>query len=91
MKIRETQLMLIIDNMNMPLLGKVTVYHDVIDAWTKSMIMLDKLISRVPQSVESEEALLGLCAWHIYPDIYALDTFTTLVEHQNTFVKKGVL
>ncbi len=91
MKLRQTQLMLIIDNMNVPLPGKATVYQDVMDAWTRSMVMLDKLVSGVPQSVESGEALLGLCAWHIYPDICALGKTTTLVEHQDTLVKKGGL
>ena len=83
--------MLVIDDMNVPLPAKATVYQDVIYAWIESMIMLDKLISRVPQSVESGEALLGLCAWHIYPDIYAPDTTTTLIEHHYAFVKKGGL
>ncbi|KAL8719747.1 MAG: hypothetical protein Q9225_003291 [Loekoesia sp. 1 TL-2023] len=91
MKVRQTQLMLIIDNMNVPLSSKATVYQDVMDAWTKSMIMLDKLISGVPQSVESGEALLGLCAWHIYPDICALGKTSTMVEQQDTLVKKGGL
>lgn len=91
MKVRQTQLMLIIDNINVPLSGKPTVYQDVMDAWTKSLIMLDKLISGVPQSVESGEALLGLCAWHIYPDVCALGKTATMVEQQDALVKKGGL
>ncbi|KAL8722228.1 MAG: hypothetical protein Q9181_007536 [Wetmoreana brouardii] len=77
--------------MNVPLPGKATVYQDVMDAWTKSMIMLDKLISGVPLSVESGEALLGLCAWHIYPDVCALGKTSTMVEQQDALVKKGGL
>ena len=91
MRVRQTQLMLIIDNLNVPLQSKPTVYQDVTDAWTKSLVLLDKLISGVPQSVESGEALLGLCAWHIYPDICALGKTTTLVDQNDNLIKKGGL
>ena len=91
MKTQQMQLMLIIDNVNVPLTGKATVYEDVMDAWTKSLTTLDKLISGVPQSVQRGEALLGLCAWHIYPDICALGKTTTFVKQKDDLAKKGGL
>ena len=83
--------MLIIDNIGLPMPSKASVYDEVMDAWTKAMVMADKLISGMAQSVQDADALLGLCAWHIYPDICAIGLKSTMVEQKDRLVKKGGL
>ena len=91
MRVRQTQLTLIIDNMVMPMPMRVNVYDTVVDAWTKAMIMVENVVSGMPQSVQSGEALLGLCAWHLYPDLCAVEHSTTIVHQGDTLVKIGGL
>ena len=91
MRVRQTQLTLVIDNMVMPMPMKVNVYDTVVDAWTKAMIMVENVVSGMPQSVQSGKALLGLCAWHLYPDLCAVERSTTIVHQGDTLVKIGGL
>ena len=83
--------MLIIDNMNLPMPSKITVYDEVMNVWYQAMITADKLIAGMAQSVQSGDTLFGLCAWHIYPDICAIETKTTMIEQHDNLVKKGGL
>lgn len=91
MSFRQTQLTLIIDNLAMSMPNKANVYDTVVDAWTKAMIMVENVVSGMPQSVQSGEALLGLCAWHIYPDLCAVEHNTTIVPQGDTLVENGGL
>ena len=52
--------MLIVDNMDLPILHKSSMYGDVMRAWTQAMIVVENLLSGVAQSVNTGEALLGL-------------------------------
>ena len=91
MKLQQTQLMLIVDNVGLPTPGKTTVYDEVMDIWIKTMVMADNLISGMAQSVQSADDLLGLCAWHICPDIFALGVKPTTIEQRDRLVMKGGL
>ena len=91
MQKRQTQLMLIVDNVNLPMPGRASLYEEVVKSWTGGMIMADRLISGMAQSASSVDALVGLCAWHIYPDLCAIGLKTTLVEQQDEVVEKGGL
>ena len=86
---QQTQLMLIVDNMNLRVVNKSTVYEDVINVWHKNLNMAES--SGSAQSVQSGETLLGLNAWHIYPDICALGQKTTMVYQRDILVQDGGL
>ncbi|KAI0457846.1 hypothetical protein F5B21DRAFT_53627 [Xylaria acuta] len=86
MKIKQTQLMLVLDNINLPVSTKPTLYHNVIQAWTSAMLATDNLIRGVPQSVETGSILLGLSSWHIYPDMVVLQSSTTPVRQADSLV-----
>ena len=91
MRTQQTQLMLIVENMDLPLVNKPTVYEDVMNVWHKTLDMVESLVSGSAQSVQSGETLLGLSAWHIYPDICALGQKTTMVYQRDSLVKDGGL
>ena len=85
--------MLIIDNLNFTMPSKPTLYDEVMNVWTKAMLLLDKLVSGVAQHVISGEALLGLCAWHLYPDMCVfgstMKTPMTVINQNDALVPKG--
>ena len=81
--------MLIIDNMHLPITRKASVYIDVMHTWTQALTVAENLVSGVAQSVNTGEALLGLSAWHIYPDICAIGQRTTIIEQKDHLVTKG--
>ena len=91
MALQQTQLMLIVDNIGLPAPSKATVYDEVMDIWIKAMIMADRLIGGMAQSVQNADDLLGLCAWHIYPDIHAIGTKATTIEQKDSLVNNGGL
>ncbi|KAJ0109343.1 hypothetical protein J7T55_000268 [Diaporthe amygdali] len=63
------QFRLIIGNIDIPVNNTPGTYESVMEAWTESMKVADKLIAGVAQSVYNGGALLGLSAWHLYPDM----------------------
>ena len=67
--LEQSRLMLIIDNIDLEVPQKPTRYDEVMSVWTKGMILLENLVSGVAQSITGPEALIGLCSWHIYPDL----------------------
>ena len=81
--------MLIIDNMDLPIPRQASVYSDVMHTWTQALTVAENLVSGVAQSVNTGEALLGLSAWHIYPDICAIGHRTTIIEQKDHLVTKG--
>src|SRR2546428_785069 len=72
MVVEQKQLMLIIDNIRIPVNNKMHVYESVLQAWKTAMVTMEKLVSGMPQSVQNGEILLGLSAWHLYPDMLVL-------------------
>ncbi|KAI1754441.1 hypothetical protein F4782DRAFT_538970 [Xylaria castorea] len=86
MEIKQIQLMLVLDNINLPVSTKPTLYHNVIQAWTSAMLATDNLIRGVPQSVENGSILLGFSSWHIYPDMVVLQSSTTPVRQADSLV-----
>jgi hypothetical protein len=66
---RQNQLLLIINNLGIPVNTKVSLSDSVISAWQTAMITVDQFVSGNPQSVQTGAPLLGLAAWHLYPDM----------------------
>lgn len=44
-------------------------YNSVIEVWTVAMKTIQNLILGMPQKVTRGAVLVGLSAWHIYPDL----------------------
>ena len=91
LRTQQTQLMLIIDNMNICIHQQENIYTEVMGVWKTSMTTLENLISGIPQSVKSAEGIMGLCSWHLYPNMCAVGITTTHVRQNDELVNGGGL
>ncbi|KAH8659209.1 hypothetical protein BGZ60DRAFT_120559 [Tricladium varicosporioides] len=87
--VSQKQLMLIIENVNIPVNRNMIVYQSVIQAWRTAMITIDKLIFGMGHSVREGSVLLGLAAWHIYPDMIVLGSRATEIRQNDPLVNPG--
>ncbi|MCJ1361903.1 hypothetical protein MMC16_001004 [Acarospora aff. strigata] len=89
-KIREQkQLMLVLDNVRMPVNQNISVYGSVLQAWKTAMSTMENLIKGMPQRVQDGAVFLGLSAWHLYPDILVLGETVANVALKDPLVAVG--
>ncbi|VUC27019.1 unnamed protein product [Clonostachys rosea] len=89
MEVKQTQLMLILNNVSLPVSTKPTLYRNVLHTWLSAMTAADNLVRGMPQSVESGSILLGLASWHLYPDLLVLLQCATPVSLGDALVASG--
>ena len=65
----QTQLMLILNNLSIPVNGKIGTYESVVHALKSALTAMEGLLLGRPQSVQDGSLLLALSCWHIYPDL----------------------
>ncbi|KAG9506487.1 hypothetical protein J7337_000018 [Fusarium musae] len=69
---KQKQLMLIVDNAELPVSTKPQLFENVRSSWRSAMIAINSLVKGLPQSVQDGAVLLGLSSWHLYPDMVVL-------------------
>ncbi|KAM5449475.1 hypothetical protein MaudCBS49596_004956 [Microsporum audouinii] len=90
--VQQTQLRLIIDNISLPVNSKVETYQSVINAWKSSQEQMERLLNGYPQEARDGGVLLGLAAWHLYPDIILLSLGSKEIHQKDPlFERRGVL
>ncbi|EPS44999.1 hypothetical protein H072_1036 [Dactylellina haptotyla CBS 200.50] len=90
-KKQQTQLDLILKNIEIPVNNKLSVYDGVLQTWVTALEGLERLICGMPQLLQSGEILLGLYSWHIYPDLLVLGVKDTRVKQEDILVKASGL
>lgn len=85
----QVQLKLITKNVGLSVNTSGNTYRNVIEAWTTAMISLEKLINGMPQSISKGAVLLGLSAWHIFPDLNIVGQQNTSVLFRDALVAPG--
>ncbi|KAE9374640.1 hypothetical protein N431DRAFT_277613, partial [Stipitochalara longipes BDJ] len=89
---RQKQLMLILDNIYVPVNSEKDLYHSVTAAWFAALLGMENLVKGVPQQVQDGAALLGMSSWHLYPDMVVLGGVTTEVKQQDgLFLSSAIL
>ncbi|KAI8651880.1 hypothetical protein NCS56_01404100 [Fusarium sp. Ph1] len=89
MKTKQTQLLLIINNINLSINHHNNTYTNVTQAWIKAMVTMDKLIEGIPHSLVDGAILVDILAWHLYPDMMVLGEQNTLIEQKDNVFKPG--
>ena len=91
-KVKEhTQLMLLVKNCSLPVNARNDVYQSVTSAWTAALTAAESLIKGMPQRVQNGAILLGLSAWHIYPDVVIIMNPVKHVKFADSLVEAGGL
>ncbi|KAA6406556.1 MAG: hypothetical protein FRX48_09611 [Lasallia pustulata] len=89
---QQRQLMLILDNIQLPVNQTADTYSSVMKAWTTSLVQMEGLIKGVAQQAQGGDILLALSSWHLYPDIVVVVPSSAHVrQHDPIFASGGVL
>ena len=88
-KFRQKQLILIVENLNIPVNRDMDVYASVMHAWKMAMITMDKLVGGMGHSVQDGSVLLGLSSWHLYPDMIILGKVTAETKQGDSLIAPG--
>ena len=88
-KVEQVQLRLIVDNIGLQVSSEVEFYANVLDSWSQAMTTLDKIISGEPHRVSKGSVLVGISAWHIFPDLNVVGAATTAIEFRDPLVAES--
>ncbi|ETS85041.1 hypothetical protein PFICI_03066 [Pestalotiopsis fici W106-1] len=76
-----TQFLLIVNNLSIAVhQGHTLLYSNVINVWNSALTATEGLVSGRPHAVQNGPVLLGLSAWHIFPDMLVFDNPTGSVS-----------
>ncbi|MDI1489455.1 MAG: hypothetical protein OHK93_008734 [Ramalina farinacea] len=87
--LQQTQLMLVLNNLQLPVSNNASVYQSVIKSSEIALLLMENLLNGQPQRAESGAFLLGLSAWHLYPDMVVHGTVTRKIEQKDDLCPKG--
>lgn len=90
-QLEQTQLMLIINNLHTPVSNNMSVYHSVIESSKTALISMESILKGMPQRVQSGALLLGLSAWHLYPDMVVHGSVTKRIKQGDQLVPAGTM
>lgn len=68
----QTQLLLIFKNVNLSVNSSMKTYDSVIEAWKLAMSSVNRLLKGESLLVQNGAVLLGVSAWHLYPNLVVL-------------------
>ncbi|KAF5587122.1 serine threonine kinase [Fusarium subglutinans] len=88
-KTKQTQLLLILKNVAIAVNSITDTYKSVMQAWKSAMTLVENLIRGQPQEVRDGAILLGLSAWHLFPDLVVLGNTTTQVKQRDSLIASG--
>ncbi|KAH6714304.1 hypothetical protein BKA61DRAFT_58103 [Leptodontidium sp. MPI-SDFR-AT-0119] len=86
---QQLQLMLILNNIKLPVNSSMNVYQSVLQSWKQALETVECLLKGMPQRVQDGSIVLGLSAWHIYPDMLVLGDSNTTVSQKDPLVGEG--
>ncbi|KAJ3568353.1 hypothetical protein NPX13_g6449 [Xylaria arbuscula] len=84
--LRQKQLMLIINNIHLPVNTGGSTYDSVLNAWNTSLVAMESLLCGQPQRVVNGATLMGVASWHLYPDLLILGETISTVSFKDTLV-----
>ena len=88
---QQTQLKLIINNVQLPVNNSGDLHSSVMKVWKGSLQQLEGLLDGMPLDVKEGGVLLALYAWHLYPDMVVLGSRQIIVEQNDGLLPRGAL
>ncbi|KAH8774779.1 hypothetical protein F5883DRAFT_627898 [Diaporthe sp. PMI_573] len=90
-RFQQTQLMLIISNIELAVNSSGYLYDSVTKAWTSAMMAMEKLVQCIPQQIRDGAILLAISSWQLYPDMAVLSEVMKTVEQNDPLMKGSLL
>ncbi|TVY15702.1 hypothetical protein LARI1_G005736 [Lachnellula arida] len=87
----QKQLMLMLDNINIPINSERDLYSSVVSAWTTALVAMNTLLKGIPQQIQDGAALLGISSWHLFPDLEVLGTKPVEVSQKDELFQTTAL
>jgi hypothetical protein len=83
------QLKSLLNEINLPVNDDIHVFSSVTAAWTSALETMEKLISGIPQAVRYGAVVVGLSAWHLYPNLAIFGTQNFEVNMADSLIRPG--
>ncbi|KAL8997634.1 MAG: hypothetical protein Q9169_003113, partial [Polycauliona sp. 2 TL-2023] len=91
-KKQQKQLMLILDNVQLPVNWKTDTYESVVEAWSNALTQMEALVQGISQQARTGDILLALSSWHLFPDLTVVTPSMTHVhQHDPVFGSGGLM
>ncbi|KAL9094161.1 MAG: hypothetical protein Q9165_003576 [Trypethelium subeluteriae] len=90
-RFQHTQLMLIINNVDLSVNSSCDPYESIIHAWQSALRALECLVQGIPQQVQDGAVLLGISAWHLYPDMEVLGEEIKSIPQNDKLLNHSIL
>ncbi|CAI6339428.1 unnamed protein product [Periconia digitata] len=90
-RLQQTQLMLIINYVRLPVNSKGDVYESVLEAWRSGSIAMDRLVQGIPQQVQEGAILLAISSWHLYPNMEVLLENVKDIDQHDELMENALL
>lgn len=87
----QTQLRLVLDNVNTLVNRDYKVLPSVLGAWKSALVSMEALVGGMAQSSNSGPTILALSAWHLYPDVLVVGDSTKDIEFKDTAIAPGAI
>ncbi|KAL4997999.1 hypothetical protein BDV10DRAFT_185615 [Aspergillus recurvatus] len=88
--VQQSRFWLAIDRFDLRVMNRSSTYDSVIEVWKDTLAGMELLVSGSSQELRSVNILLGLSAWHLYPDMDVLTLKQPMVR-QNDELVPGIL
>ena len=88
-KTKQKQVMLILENISIPINNRIKVYGSVTQAWKAALTSMDQIIGGTAYSIQDGAVLAALASWHLYPDMVVLGTNTVDVRQHDELIHPG--
>ena len=88
-KTKQKQIMLILENINIPVNNRIKVYGSVTHTWKAALTTMDQIIGGTAYSTQDGAVLAALASWHLYPDIVVLGNNTVDVRQHDELIHPG--
>ncbi|KAM0795945.1 hypothetical protein BDR22DRAFT_938312 [Usnea florida] len=88
-KTKQKQVMLILENISIPINNRIKVYGIVTLAWKTALTSMDQIIGGTAYSTQDGAVLAALASWHLYPDMVVLGTNNVDVRQHDELIHPG--
>ena len=88
-QLQQTQLMVIVNNLQLPVSNNMNVYQSILESAKSALLSMESLLTGTAQRVQEGAFLLGLSAWHIYPDMVVHGSMIQEIKQNDSLVPVG--